>query len=198
MPTTTTARDAISATSRLYLARAVIALAWAGLLAVSLSSAGTLTADSDLPLLAVVLLILYPVLDVAASVLDARTQEAVGNLGDRRAQLVNAGISTITAVALIVAVIDGPATVLRVFGVWATLTGLIQLTLAIIRLRAGLPGQVAMIISGGLSTLIGLMFFAQAAREELMLTGVAGYAVGGAILYLVSTVRLRRAEANRA
>ncbi|GAA3597868.1 membrane protein [Kineosporia mesophila] len=196
MSTTTTGRDAIGAISRLYLTRAVIALVWAGLLAVSLSSAGTLTADSDLPRLAVVLLILYPVLDVVASVLDARTQQAAGAPGTVRAQLVNAGISAITTVALIVAVTDGPATVLRVFGVWATLTGLIQLALAITRRRRGLPGQVAMIVSGGLSTLIGLMFFAQAAQDELMLTGVAGYAVGGAILYLVSTVRLRRAKAN--
>ena len=62
------------ATSRLYLVRAVLALVWAGVLGAALSSAGALTAGSDLPGFVVVLLIFYPALDIAASLLDARTQ----------------------------------------------------------------------------------------------------------------------------
>jgi flagellar hook-length control protein FliK len=55
------------ATSRLYLVRAVLALVWAGVLGAALSSAGALTAGSDLPGFVVVLLIFYPALDMAAS-----------------------------------------------------------------------------------------------------------------------------------
>jgi len=186
------------ATSRLYLVRAVLALVWAGVLGAALSSAGVLTAGSDLPGFVVVLLIFYPVLDIAASLLDARTQRRSGNRGSVRAQLVNAVISTVTAIAVAVAATDGPASVLRVFGAWAVLTGAIQLALAITRLRRGLRGQWPMIVSGGLSCIIGLTFFKQATASELSLTGVAGYAVGGALLYLVSAVRLHLAARSAA
>jgi uncharacterized membrane protein HdeD (DUF308 family) len=184
------------ATSRLYLVRAVLALVWAGVVGAALSSAGVLTAGSHLSGFVVVLLIFYPVLDIAASLLDARTQRRSGNRGSVRAQLVNAGISTVTAVA--VAATDGPASVLRVFGAWAVLTGAIQLALAITRLRRGLRGQWPMIVSGGLSCIIGLTFFKQATASELSLTGVAGYAVGGALLYLLSAARLHRAARSAA
>ncbi|GAB6903109.1 hypothetical protein [Kineosporia succinea] len=183
-------------TGRLYLARAVLALLWAGLLAATLSSAqspaGPLNAASDLPVLAVVLLILYPVLDVAASLADARTQHRAGRPGTVRGQLTNAAISTVTAVAVTIAALDGPAPVLRVYGAWAVLTGVIQLALAVGRSRRGLRGQWPMILSGGLSSVIGLTFLAQAGREDIALTGLAGYAVGGAVLYLVSAFRLSR------
>jgi hypothetical protein len=187
------------ATSRLYLVRAVLASVWAGALGAALSSAGTLTAGSDLPGFVVVLLIFYPVLDIAASLLDARTQRRSGNRGNVRAQLVNAVISTVTAIAVAVAATTGgPASVLRIFGAWAVLTGAIQLALAITRLRRGLHGQWPMIVSGGLSCVIGLTFFKQTTAGELSLTGVAGYAVGGALLYLVSAARLHLAARSAA
>jgi uncharacterized membrane protein HdeD (DUF308 family) len=186
------------ATSRLYLGRAAVALVWAGVLGAALSSAGALTAGFDLPGFVVVLLIFYPALDIAASLLDARTERRSGNQSNVRAQLVNAAISTVTAIAVAVAVTHGPASVLRVFGAWAVLTGAIQLALAITRLRRGLRGQWPMIISGGLSCVLGLTFFKQATASELSLTGVAGYAVGGALLYLVSAARLHRAARSAA
>jgi uncharacterized membrane protein HdeD (DUF308 family) len=77
-------------------------------------------------------------------------------------------------------------------------TGAIQLALAITRLRRGLRGQWPMIVSGGLSCIIGLTFFKQATASELSLTGVAGYAVGGALLYLVSAARLHLAARSAA
>lgn len=176
-------------TSRLYLGRALLALIWAALLAVSLSSVGTLTANSSLPVLASVLLIAYPIIDVIASLLDARAQQASGT---SRIQLVNAGISMVTTVAVALAVTDGPASVLRVFGAWALLSGLIQLGLAVTRLRRGLRGQWPMIVSGGVSALIGISFVAAATQTEISLASLNGYAVGGAVLYLVSAYRLSR------
>lgn len=53
-------------------------------------------------------------------------------------------------------------------------------------------------LSGGLSCIIGLTFFKQATASELSLTGVAGYAVGGAFLYLVSATRLHLAARSAA
>ena len=181
------------ATSKLYLVRAVLALIWAGVLGAALSSAGALTAGSDLPRFVVVLLVFYPVLDIAASLLDARTQRRSGSRGNVRAQLGNAVISAVTAIAVAVAATDGPASVLRVFGAWAVFTGAIQLALAITRLRRGLRGQWPMIVSGGLSTVVGASFVVTAAKDDPMLAGVAGYPVGGAVFFLISAVRLGRA-----
>jgi uncharacterized membrane protein HdeD (DUF308 family) len=179
-------------TAQLYLVRAIIAVLWAVLFAVALSGTGTLTADSDIPGFAIALLILYPVIDIVASLLDARTQRLAGNSGALRIQLVNTAISTVTAVALAIAAIDGPASVLRVFGAWALLTGLIQLVLAIIRLRQGLGGQWPMILSGAFSAFIGLMFVMMASKTDISLGSLNGYPVGGAIFYLFSTFRLYR------
>lgn len=186
------------ATGRLYLVRAGVALVWAGLLAAALSSAGTLTADSGLPAFAIALLIIYPVIDVVASLLDARTQQRSGIAGTARAQLVNAAISTVTAVGVAIAAADGPASVLRVFGAWASVAGLIQLILAIVRLRRGARGQWPMILSGGISTFAGLNFIIMASKTHPALSGLSGYAVLGAIFYLVSTVRLYRASRSSA
>jgi uncharacterized membrane protein HdeD (DUF308 family) len=188
----TTRTAASRATGQLYLARAVIAVIWAGLFAAALSSTGTLTADSELPAFAVALLILYPIIDVVASLLDARTQQVTGNPSAVRAQLVNTAISTVAAVGLAVAAADGPASVLRVFGAWAVLTGLIQLALAITRLRRGTAGQWPMILSGAQSTLIGTSFVLAATKTEIPLGNLIGYPVGGAIYYLFSAFRLYR------
>ena len=190
--TSTTSTAASRATGRLYLVRAVIAVIWAGLFAAALSSTGTLTADSDLPGFAVALLILYPVIDVVASLLDVRTQRASGKPGAVKTQLVNAAISTIAAVGLSAAAADGPASVLRVFGAWALVSGLIQLALAVTRLRRGTAGQWPMILSGAQSALIGTTFVLAATKTEIHLGNLNGYPVGGAIFYLFSAFRLYR------
>jgi uncharacterized membrane protein HdeD (DUF308 family) len=187
-----TSTAASRATGRLYLVRAVIAVIWAGLFAAALSSTGALTAHSDLPGFAVALLVLYPVIDIVASLLDVRTQQAAGNPSAVKAQLVNAAISTVAAVGLAVAAADGPASVLRVFGTWAVLTGLIQLALAITRRRRGTAGQWPMILSGAQSALIGASFVLAATKTEIPLGNLNGYPVGGALYYLFSAFRLYR------
>ena len=50
-----------------------------------------------------------------------------------------------------------------------------------------------MIFSGGLSAVVGASFVVMAAKDDPMLAGVAGYAVGGAVFFLISAVRLGRA-----
>jgi uncharacterized membrane protein HdeD (DUF308 family) len=194
----TTSTAASRTTGRLYLVRAVIAVVWAGLFAAALSSTGTLTADSVLPGFAVALLILYPVIDLVASLLDVRTQQAAGNPSAVKTQLINAAISTVAAVALAVAAADGPASVLRVFGAWAVLTGLIQLVLAITRRRRGTAGQWPMILSGAQSALIGTTFLLAATKTEIPLGNLNGYPVGGAFYYLISAFLLYRTTRSEA
>jgi uncharacterized membrane protein HdeD (DUF308 family) len=182
------------ATQRLYLVRAVGALVWAALLAIALSSAGSLTPQESVPALAVALLIIYPLIDVIASLSDARTQQRSGAARNATAQLVNAAISTVAALAVALTANHGADAILRVFGAWAILTGAVQLTLAVLRHRRGTPGQWPMILSGGISTLAGLSFVASATKSELTLTSLAGYATLGAVFFLLSAWRLRSAR----
>jgi hypothetical protein len=43
------------------------------------------------------------------------------------------------------------------------------------------------------STVVGASFVVMAAKDDPMSAGVAGYAVGGAVFFLISAVRLGRA-----
>jgi uncharacterized membrane protein HdeD (DUF308 family) len=99
-------------------------------------------------------------------------------------------LSTLTAVALAVAVSSGIPSVLRVWGVWAITAGIVQLVVAIRRRRLG--GQSALILSGGLSAVAGTGFILMAGRPDPSLSGLAGYAALGGVFFLVSAIRLRR------
>ena len=48
-----------------------------------------------------------------------------------------------------------------------------------------------MIVSGAISTIAGLAFVAGSSQEVAHLTGLAGYAVFGAVLYLIWAARAR-------
>jgi uncharacterized membrane protein HdeD (DUF308 family) len=175
MPTT--------ALSRLYLIRFVFAAAWAVLLLVS---------GSDLTTGARLLLFLYPAFDVAAAVVDARSARAAGP-GPVKGLYANMAISALAAVGIAVAGASGTADVLRVWGAWAVVSGLVQLLVG--RARRAMGGQWAMIISGGISVLAGASFFRSASQDNPSLTTLAGYALLGGIFFLVSAFRLSRSAA---
>jgi uncharacterized membrane protein HdeD (DUF308 family) len=160
---------------RLYLLRSGFAIVWAGLLA--------LTA-SDLGVAAVVLLVLYPLVDVAAAVVDARASGA-------RELVLNIVISSLAALGLALAATSGIPAALRVWGAWAVLAGIVQLVVALRRRRLG--GQWAMILSGGISTVAGASFIVMASGDDPSLTTLAGYAVLGGVFFLISAIRLGRA-----
>jgi uncharacterized membrane protein HdeD (DUF308 family) len=168
---------------RLYVARFGFALVWAVLLFLTASSIGVPTA---------VLLVLYPVVDVAAAGVDARSSrtDAAGGpaTGPAAGLLVNIAISTLAAVGLAVALASGIPAVLRVWGVWAVAAGIVQLVVAVRRRRMG--GQGAMIASGALSMLAGASFVLMASNPQASLAGLAGYALLGGIFFLVSALRL--------
>lgn len=178
---TNTVADAATSTRslrNLYYVRFGFAVVWAGLTAFT---AATLTP------VGMALLVLYPLFDVAAAVVDFRTS---GTSRSRAPLYVNMALSLLTAVALVFAVTSGVPDVLRVWGVWAITAGAVQLIVAILRYRLG--GQWAMILSGGISTLAGTSFILMAGDPEASLTSVAGYATLGGVFFLVSAIRLHR------
>lgn len=165
---------------RLYFTRFAFALVWAGLLFATASSLGPVSST---------LLVLYPLFDVAAAVVDARSSKT----GKPVVGLyVNVAISLLAAAGLAVAVSSGVPDVLRVWGAWAVVAGLVQLGVGVV--RRGLGGQWPMILSGGISVLAGSSFVLQATKDSASLTTLAGYATLGGVFFLVSAVRLKTAR----
>ncbi|MEU6435460.1 hypothetical protein ABZ874_14165 [Streptomyces albidoflavus] len=176
---TPAAASPAAALRKLYFLRFAFAAAWAALL---LATAGTLTT------LSAVLLVAYPLFDVGCAVADLRSARPEGR--PVRGLYVNAALSTLTAAGLAVAATSGIPAVLRVWGAWAITAGLVQLAVGVA--RRGLGGQWAMIASGGISTLAGASFVAQAGGADASLGALAGYAFLGGVFFLVSALRLGR------
>ncbi|MEW2558861.1 hypothetical protein [Streptomyces sp. BK205] len=178
-PAPASAPDVVaSALRRLYFVRFGFALLWAVALFSTASSIGPVSAT---------LLVIYPLFDVVAAVVDARSSRASRSAPGL---YVNMAISGLAAVGLAFAVASGIPGVLRVWGAWAVTAGLVQLIVAVRRRELG--GQWAMIASGGISVLAGLSFLRQAGAPDPSLSSLAGYALLGGIFFLVSALRLRR------
>ncbi|MEU4385892.1 hypothetical protein [Promicromonospora sp. NPDC023805] len=178
----TTATDSPAATAvslrNLYFVRFGFAIVWAVLLFAVGKSLGPV---------AIGLLVLYPLFDVAAAVVDFRSSKtARPTVG----LYLNMALSLLTAIGLAVAVTSGIPAVLRVWGVWAITAGIVQLVVAVRRYRLG--GQWAMILSGGISVFAGTGFFLMAGGPNAMLTSLAGYATLGGVFFLASALRLHR------
>jgi hypothetical protein len=144
------------------------------------------------PASAVALLVVYPAWDALANYIDASHS---GGLAENPTQAINVIISAITTVAVIVALRLN--WVLGVFGVWAILSGLLQLATAVRRWRR-LGAQWAMVLSGGQSALAGAFFLLQSRAPMHPAIGkVAGYAAVGAVYFLVSSVWLSVGQLRR-
>ncbi|WBB67620.1 hypothetical protein [Micromonospora sp. WMMD812] len=167
-----------SALRRLYFTRFAFAIVWAIV---------TIATAKEISPLAVVLFVLYPLFDAGAAVYDLRSSRATGSPG---LLYVNIAVSLITAVGVGVACASGIPAVLRVWGAWAIVAGLVQLIVGVTRRKMG--GQWPMIISGGISVLAGGSFIAAASADHPSLTNAAGYAIPGAIFFLVAAFRLGR------
>lgn len=187
MSSTTATRPAgIAATLRnLYSVRFAFQLVWAIVL--------ILTAPAGLGPVSITLLLLYPLFDVVAAIIDHRASRTTG---PAPLLYVNMALSLLTAVGLGFAVASGVPAVMVVWGIWAVTAGAVQLIVAILRRRLG--GQWPMILSGGISVLAGASFIFGAANAESV-AGVGGYAILGAVFFLISAIRLQRAaKADRA
>jgi uncharacterized membrane protein HdeD (DUF308 family) len=167
-----------SALRTLYFTRAAFAVVWALLLALTAATLGPLS---------VALLLLYPLVDLAAAVVDHRASRATK---PAPALFVNMALSLLAAIGLVFAVRSGLASVLVVWGAWAITAGIVQLIVAVS--RRGLGGQLPLILSGGISVLAGAAFIIQSGTPAASLISLAAYATLGGIFFLISALRLQR------
>ncbi|MRK03028.1 hypothetical protein GEV27_16030 [Aeromicrobium sp. S22] len=177
---TTSTRDLATALRKLYFVRFGFAIIWAILI---------IATGGDIDAFTATLLVIYPLFDVGAALVDLRASRATRPAAGL---YVNIALSTATAIGLGIAAASGEPAVLRVWGAWAITAGIVQLAVAVTRRRLG--GQVPQILSGGISVLAGGSFIAAASADDPTLTNIAGYAVLGGIFFLVSALRLNRAS----
>ncbi|MFS8204833.1 hypothetical protein ACLVWQ_39945 [Streptomyces sp. CWNU-52B] len=170
-----------AALRKLYFVRFAFAAVWAGLLFATADTLGPVSAT---------LLVIYPLFDVAAAVVDVRAARANG--GTAPALIVNIVISSLAVIGLAVAATSGIPAVLRVWGAWAVVSGIVQLVAGALRRKLG--GQWPMIISGAISTFAGTSFVMAAGSDDPTLGSLAGYAFLGGLFFLVSALRLNRAR----
>jgi uncharacterized membrane protein HdeD (DUF308 family) len=170
---------------RLYFIRFAFAVVWALLLVAAAGNPGpSLT----------ILLIAYPLFDAAAVFWQLRA-DGSGH-GGKTSEWANVGASLIVAIALGITSTISISAALVVWGAWAIAAGIPQLLTAIRHRRSG--GQVAQILSGGLSVFAGGAFLAQGLQGAGDIVGIGGYAILGGVFFLVSAVRLGAVLRGRA
>src|SRR5262249_33457370 len=134
-----------------------------------------------------ILLVAYPLIDVVASLADARSESGSA----RRLLLAGAATSAAAAVALGVAATGSKGNVVAVFGVWAIVSGAAQLVVAL-RRRAQFGKQVPMVLAGGVSVILGVMFLKAATGDDPNLKMLALYAATGGVDFIIEAWLLER------
>lgn len=181
-PSSVSARSALheSATAlrNYYLLRAGVSIIW-------VLAAFTIGASN--PVISGILLVLYPAWDAFAN---ARDAQANGGFRTNRPQALNVVVSSVVTGAVATTLFIDLHLVLGVFGVWAILSGLLQLSAGIGRWRE-YGAQWAMVLSGGQSALAGGLFIWRATTPlEPTAATVAPYAAFGAFYFLLSALAL--------
>jgi uncharacterized membrane protein HdeD (DUF308 family) len=158
---------------RVHLIRGLVAIAWA---------AGFSTVSGSLTAVSVALLIGYPLIDVVASLLDAR--EAPGTPA-RTLQIFNTVLSAMAALALGLAALGGVGAVLFVFGVWAIVSGIAQFGVAVRRRGTEFGRQWPMLIAGALSVIAGATYLPAALGDAPALTMLIVYTAAGGVFFVL-------------
>ena len=160
-----------------YFTRAILSIAW--IVAAILSGGYSAVAT--------ILLVVYPAWDAVANLVDAR---ANGGLKANPSQSLNVAASTIMTLAVIIAVMKDNYAVLAVFGVWAILSGLLQLYTGARRWRS-YGAQWVMMLSGAQSTLAGAFMISRSFGDAMpSILDIAPYAGFGAFYFLLSAIWL--------
>jgi hypothetical protein len=132
------------------------------------------------------LLVLYPLTDAAATVIDIRTTPRGSQTHFQR---LNLATSTAAAGAVAATVNGDFATTLSVFGIWAIASGAIQLVVALRRTTL-ISAQSFMIISGAGSIFAGTTYLDWHGTAHDGITTLAQYSTGGALWYAGAAVWL--------
>ncbi|KAG8152616.1 DUF308 domain-containing protein [Burkholderia catarinensis] len=163
---------------RYYFSRAIFSAIWVVL---------AFSVGRQNPAGAAVLLFVYPAWDALANFVDMSRS---GGMAENRTQAVNVAISAITTVAALLALNAGMQAVLTVFGIWAILSGGLQLGTAVRRWKH-FGAQWVMVLSGAQSALAGTFFIVQShATTPPAIIKIAGYAAVGAVYFLISALWL--------
>jgi uncharacterized membrane protein HdeD (DUF308 family) len=163
---------------RIYFIRGVVALVW---------SAGFAVVHDSLTAVSVALLVAYPLIDVVASLFDVR--EHPGTPG-RKLQVFNTGLSALTAVGVGLAAISGIGVVLLVFGLWAIISGLAQVTVALRRRSPELGLQWPMLLAGAFSVVAGITYMPVAFGDAPTLTALIMYTAAGGGFFVIQAATL--------
>jgi uncharacterized membrane protein HdeD (DUF308 family) len=170
---------------RYYFSRAAFSIVWV---------AAALTLGRDMPVIAALLLVVYPAWDAVANFADAQRN---GGLKQNPTHALNFGVSGVATAAVAIALGMSMHAVLGVFGVWAALAGVFQLATGVRRLKS-YGAQWAMILSGAQSVLAGIFFIGQANGIKAPgITDLAPYAAFGAFYFLVSALWLTASDVRR-
>ena len=165
----------------LYFVRTAFQVCWA---ATVIASARTQ------PRLVAILFVLYPLWDVACTLYDLRTSSRSGET--RTSQRINAFLGVAAALGMSLTVFRHPTYAVAVFGAWALGAGALQLIAGLLRRRQELGGQWAMILSGAQSSIAGVAYFLGGLLDRRHIKDVGGYAIFGAVYFLISAVLLSR------
>jgi hypothetical protein len=169
---------------RYYFVRFAVSASWVAL---------AFTVAKDAPTLAAIMLVAYPAWDAVANLIDAKR---TGGLERNRSQRLNFLVSALTAVAVAIALTQSMNAVLAVFGVWAALSGALQLATGVQRWKS-VGAQWAMVLSGAQSALAGIFFVKMAsALLVVSILNVAPYAAFGAFYFFVSAIWLTVRDAR--
>jgi len=175
-----TATHAPSPTARhVAIIRAAAALLWA-ITFLATVHGRLVPAGSDIPLSAGLLLAGYPLIDAVASLLEQQKRRVPAKAA--------AVIDALGVVGLLITTLTLHAgSVLIAFGTWAFASGILQLLHA---WRAATPRrtQLPLILSGAISAIAGIAFATMASQRTAHLANLGGYAILGAVFFLVWTV----------
>ena len=161
-----------------YFIRAAVSFTWIG---------AALTVGAVIPMAAAVLLLFYPAWDAAANLLDAHRN---GGAKRNPSQSANAILSLVATVAFAVALTSGFNAMLGVFGLWAVVSGLLQLATGVRRWKV-YGAQWVMILSGAQSALAGAFFVKQSTAASLHgIADIVPYVAFGAFYFLISAIWL--------
>src|SRR6202012_4518393 len=172
--------ESVRSLRNLYFVRTVFQVIWA---------AAVLSTATTQPLVASILLVAYPLWDVACTLYDLIASRPAGSA--RPSQVINALLGSATALGIALTVFSKPAYSIAIFGAWALGAGLLQLFAGLIR-RRQLGGQWAMILSGAQSTAAGIAFVLGGLSGKLQTKDLGGYAIFGAVYFMIGGILLSR------
>jgi len=166
----------------LYFTRSVVQLLWA---------VATIATALTNPTLGATLLVLYPLWDVACTLYDLKTLKSTSDATSATTLYINAAVGILTAIGIGLTAYSQPRYAVAIFGAWALLAGLLQFAVGIFR-RRHMGGQWAMILSGLQSTAAGVAFAIGGLNGKFHLKDLGGYAIFGAVYFLVAGILLSR------